>query len=225
LLNQEEIMPGKIRRMRNSLSRDEILDAAEQIVRQEGIARLSMRNIADKLSCSVASPYAHFENLEEIIKSLIMRGEVILTGMLKEAVNSSKDSYEELGAIARAYWKFAQENKELHKLMFHSGDGLIHRKVLNVMPISYRVFLSMIKKGLKRGDFHVDRHFYPSVARTMWSWIYGLMVLDLTGVLRTGKSKSDPLEEGIAIFSELLRSGWRSKDSIKITRKNKNVLQ
>ena len=204
-------MSSKPRRIRNSLSRLEILDAAEQIVKSEGVGRLSMRNIAEKLSCSVASPYAHFENLEEIIKSLLIRGEGILTNMLRDAVKNSQDSYQELGGVARAYWRFAQENKELHKLMFHSGDG-VHRKVLNITPSSYRVYLSMVKRGLKKGDFHFNRQFYPSVARTMWSWIYGLIILDLTGVLKTKQSKSDPLEEGIAIFSELMRSGWKSPE-------------
>lgn len=202
-------MPEKNRRTRNSLSRNEILNVAEQIVRNDGVDKLSMRNIAKKLSCSVASPYAHFENLEEIIKNLIIRGEVILIGMLKKAVGEANNSFEELAEIAKAYWRFAQENKGLHILMFHSGEGLIHRKVLNIMPKSYRLFLSMLKRGQKRGEFNYDRNLYPSLARTMWSWIYGLMVLDLTNVLQTKRSSSAPLEEGIEIFSEILRSGLK----------------
>ncbi|MCB1143057.1 MAG: TetR/AcrR family transcriptional regulator [Leptospiraceae bacterium] len=205
-----DIVPKKKpRRSRNSLSQEEILDAAEDIVRTQGIAKLSMRNIAQKLSCSVASPYAHFDSLEEIAKGLIIRGEIILTGMLRKALRENDDTYDQLAGIARAYWQFSIENRELHKLMFHVGNELIHRKVLNVMPISYRIFLQTIKRGFQKGDFHVNRQFYPAVARTMWAWIYGLIVLELAGLL---SERRDPLEEGIAIFNELLKTGWKGKE-------------
>ncbi|MCB1191335.1 MAG: TetR/AcrR family transcriptional regulator [Leptospiraceae bacterium] len=203
-------IPKRKRRTRNSLTREEILHAAETIVNTEGVANLSTRRIADKLGCSVASPYAHFENYEEIVKCLIIRGEDILIGMLKSAVVTTNDSYEQISGIAKAYWQFAQEHKELHKLMFHTGPvGTIHRKALNVAPRSYRIFLITLKKGFDNGQFHIKRKNYPAFARTMWAWIYGLMVLDLTGVLQTKHSDNDPLDEGIALFSDMLRVGWK----------------
>ena len=42
-----------------------------------------MRRIAHRLGCSVASPYTHFENQEEIIRYLILEGEKKLTKYLK----------------------------------------------------------------------------------------------------------------------------------------------
>ncbi len=200
----------KKRRTRNSLTREEILNAAEAIVNTEGVANLSTRRIADRLGCSVASPYAHFENYEEIVKCLIIRGEDILIRMLKSSLTLTNDSYEQIGGIAKAYWKFAQEHKELHKLMFNTGPvGTIHRKALNVAPRSYRIFLATLKKGFDNGQFHIERKNYPAFARTMWAWIYGLMVLDLTGVLQTKHSDNNPLDEGIALFSDMLRVGWK----------------
>lgn len=203
-------IPPKKRRTRNSLTRKEILDAAETIVNTEGVENLSTRKIADKLGCSVASPYAHFENYEEIVKCLIIRGEDILISMLKSAMSSTNDNYKQVEAIARAYWEFAQKHKELHKLMFNTGPiGTIHRKALNVAPRSYRIFLNTLKKGFDSGEFNINRKDYPAFARTMWAWIYGLMVLDLTGVLQTKHSDNSPLDEGIALFLDLLRTGWK----------------
>jgi AcrR family transcriptional regulator len=201
---------NKSRRVRNSLSQSEIIDAAQKIIQSDGISRLSMRNIAEELKCSVASPYAHFNSIEDIVKGLIIRGEVILTNMLKEAELKFRDPYDQLAEIARAYWKFSKDNKELHKLMFHptSDGGLIHRKVTNILPMSYRIFLKAIQRAFQTGQIHLNKNFYPAIARTMWAWIYGLVVLDLAGLVSEDKK---PLEDGIYIFTELLKKGWNGQ--------------
>lgn len=203
---------SKKRRTRNSLSKEEILDAAESILNTEGIKNLSMRKIAIKLSCSVASPYAYFESIEDIAKGLVQRGEETLKKMIKEYQEKApEDSFSQLEAIARAYWAFARTHRELHKIMFQIGEGIIHRKVIPVMPYSYRTFLSIIKRGIETGEFKFRRKDYPALARTMWSWMYGLIMLDLTQILHLSEEKNDPLEEGITFFQELLRQGWSTK--------------
>ncbi|MGN1327583.1 MAG: TetR/AcrR family transcriptional regulator, partial [Clostridia bacterium] len=56
-------MPTKIR-----ISKDMILDAAFEIVRKEGIEKLSNRELANKLKCSIRPIYYQFENVEEMQK-------------------------------------------------------------------------------------------------------------------------------------------------------------
>jgi AcrR family transcriptional regulator len=196
----------KSRRTRNSLSQKEILDAAEAIVKKEGLSHLSMRRIADKLNCSVASPYAHFTSLEEICKGMLQRGEGILTASMKEALKNTDDTFDQLFELAKAYWKFAKENREMHKLMFNNGidSTPLHRKALTAIPASYRIFLETIRKGMKTGEFNFTEKEYPAICRTLWSWIYGLIVLDLSGVLQRKRGDIRPLEEGLAIFKKLL---------------------
>ena len=79
----------KPRRIRNSLNRTEILSTALNIIHTSGVESLSMRMIAKHLNCSVASPYAHFKNQEEIIQALLYQGEQKLTTDLNLAKDSS----------------------------------------------------------------------------------------------------------------------------------------
>ncbi len=203
-----ETQKTKKRRVRNSLSQKEILDVAEAILVEEGIHNLSMRKITNRLGCSVASPYAYFSSIEEIAKGLLQRGEETLKKMIRDFQDQApKDSFSQLGAVARAYWAFARQHREFHKLMFQVGEGILHRKLFSVISPSYRIFLSTLKKGIESGEFKFQRKDYPSLARTMWAWIYGLIVLDLTGILHLNQEKNDPLEEGISLFNELLRQG------------------
>lgn len=195
-----------IRRNRNSISKEEILQTAMETLRTEGVDSLSMRNIAQKMGCSVASPYAYFQSREEIIQALILLGEKTLTSQLEAARNSSNDVYVQLDKIARAYWDFSRENRELHKLMFNSISGKLYRQTFPSLPTSYRVFLDTIRQGIRSGEIKFNRSNYHAIARTLWSWMYGLIVLDMNDIMRKKKS-FDPIQEGIQLFQLLLRRG------------------
>lgn len=194
------------RRVRGSLTREEILNASIEILQEEGVEHLSMRRIAKKLGCSVASPYTHFQSQEEIIRHLILEGEKKLTSDLRKAQDKTKDVYSQLDAIARAYWNFSEENKELHKLMFNAVGGRLYRNAFPSLPTSYRVFLETIRSGIATNEIRFSRQEYPAIARTMWSWMYGLIVLEMNEILRKRKD-SDPIQEGIYLFKLLLKRG------------------
>ncbi len=193
------------RRKRGSLSREEIIQAARSVLQEEGLDQLSMRRISDRLECSIASPYAYFEGIDAIIRILILEGERELTDMLKKARAQSDEVFQQLKDIAHTYWSFSTSNRELHKLMFN-GSVSLHRQAFPTLPTAYRVFLDTIRRGIQRGDIRFHRSRYRAVARTMWAWIYGIIVLEMSDVLRTGHSTA-PLEEGIELFSILLKTG------------------
>lgn len=195
------------RRSRNSLNPAEILDASLTIIKNEGIESLSMRRIAKQLNCSVASPYAHFKNQQEIIQQLISLGEKKLTEDLRKAKAGENDVLNQLSAIAHTYWNFASENKELHKLMLNAIGGNEKEKIFTYTPTSYRVFLDTLRRGVKSGEIRFSRSKYHAIARTMWAWIYGLIVLELTVADNLQRSNVDPVEEGIYFFKKLLRQG------------------
>ncbi|TGM10201.1 TetR/AcrR family transcriptional regulator [Leptospira barantonii] len=193
------------RRSRNSLNRENIVQVAMEILQEEGIEGLSMRKIAEKLDCSVASPYSHFKSQEEIIQVLIAKGETELTQLLRNAQRNGKNSFEKLAGIARAYWDFSLNNKELHKVMFNTVHGHMHRKAFPSLPTSYRVFLETIRNGCSSKEFKLPKAEYPAIARMMWAWMYGLMVLDLTNMLKRRRGgKDDPLSEGFLYFRRIL---------------------
>ena len=52
------------------ISKDDILRAALEIVRNDGIERVSNREIAKKLNCSIRPIYYQFENSEDLLNEL-----------------------------------------------------------------------------------------------------------------------------------------------------------
>ena len=197
----------KSRRVRGSLSREEILGAALEILHREGLEKLSMRNIARKLGCSVASPYAYFKNQEDIVRTLIIQGEADLTERLQKARRSSEDVFEQLTAIAYTYWDFATEHRELHRVMFGTAmGGATYRRVFPSLPTSYRVYLEALRSGSQSGAIPHGRDQYRAIARTMWAWMFGVITLEMTDLVHA-RPVNHPIEEGIRMFIALLRSG------------------
>ena len=207
------IAKKRTRRVRNSLNRAEILSAALKIIQTDGVESLSMRSIAKHLNCSVASPYTHFKNQEEIIQALLYSGEQKLTADLNIARASTENPFGQITAIAHTYWQFSVENQGLHKLMFSAGGGL-HKKLF-AAPSSYRVFLKTVRDGLKKESSEMPRPRYNSIARTMWAWMYGLLVLQMTEILNREKLKQDPIEEGMLVFKTLFRNAIDEEKSKK----------
>ncbi|MCB1168458.1 MAG: TetR/AcrR family transcriptional regulator, partial [Leptospiraceae bacterium] len=182
-LNKKE----RSRRIRGSLSREEILGAALEILHQESLEKLSMRNIARKLGCSVASPYAYFKSQEDIVRTLIIQGEADLTDRLQKARRSSNDVFEQLTAIAYTYWDFATENRELHRVMFGTTmGGATYRRVFPSLPTSYRVYLEALRYASQTGAIPHGRDQYRAIARTMWAWMFGVITLEMTDMVHAG---------------------------------------
>ena len=111
--------------------------------------------------------------------------------------------YVQLEAIARTYWRFATENRELHKLMINMG---IYRKTFLTIPTSYRVFLETLRRGINSGEIRYPRSRYRAIAGTMWAWIYGVLVLEMNDLLRSTPGL-DPIGSGIRLFQEMLQKG------------------
>jgi AcrR family transcriptional regulator len=61
---------GRIRRARGSLSREEILVAAREIVERDGLRQLSMPTLAKHLKSGVASIYWYFTSKEDLVDAL-----------------------------------------------------------------------------------------------------------------------------------------------------------
>lgn len=98
-------MPKNIR-----ISKDMILEAAFEIVRQFGIEKLSNRELANKLKCSIRPIYYQFENVEELQKELYSKIEKYFYDFLLNNMVEEIPKYKQVGIN---YIKFAKKGKKV----------------------------------------------------------------------------------------------------------------
>lgn len=118
-------MPVTERRKRRRLVlREAILDAARTIVRDDGLAALTMRRIADAVDYAPASLYAHFANREALLAELCHEGMTALLLDLEGALQPARDPRARLVALGMAYVRFALERPETYRLIFMEDPAL-----------------------------------------------------------------------------------------------------
>lgn len=179
-------------------TRKSILDAALQIVKQEGWPALSMRKIADMIEYTAPIIYEYFSNKEGILFELTRQGYIHLGEKIKAARDSKTNAEEQLEAMWLAYWDFAFAESEFYQLMY--GVQVNCCEMYKKMPeaeYTTDLFYNAIEKLLTKvpiSDDASDLKYY-----TFWSLIHGLISLNLVQ-----KGAND------AINQEILRSAIKA---------------
>ncbi|WP_245975163.1 TetR/AcrR family transcriptional regulator [Deminuibacter soli] len=160
--------------------RCQILDAAWQIVKEEGWQSLSMRKIADRIEYTSPIIYGHFENKEALLQEFTRKGFVKLCEMIRAAYQAHIDNAPaRLEAMWMAYWNFAFANRESYQLMYGVEMGCCTIK--NGIPESEEcaeMINSTIQEIIASGK-HPDAD--PCLKYfTCWSVVHGLISINIT---------------------------------------------
>ncbi|MBQ0010486.1 MAG: WHG domain-containing protein [Ruminococcus sp.] len=162
-------MPPKVR-----ISRDEIIAGALSLVRKEGTASLNARNIAGVLGCSTQPVFSNFSTMEELKNAVLDKAGAIYDGYLKREVASGE--YPAYKASGMAYIRFADEEKELFKLLFmrdRSGEPYdTEKENWQVACRTVQEYLGVTAECAER--FHME----------MWALVHGIAVMLATNYLK-----------------------------------------
>ena len=161
-------------------TRANILEAALEIVKEDGWQSLSMRKIADKIEYTAPIIYEYFANKEGILMELTRLGNGLLLKDFK-AAQSTKDTPEkQLEAMWIAYWNFAFVHKELYQLMFGVDMNCCElTKNLPEAEAARKLMFEVIAEIMTDKNPEIDticRKYY-----TFWSIIHGLISINLVG--------------------------------------------
>lgn len=117
-------MPPKVK-----ITKEAILEAAIEILREKGVSGINARDIAKSLGCSVQPIFRCFQNMEHLKTELYKRAEHLFEGYLDAGPQRHRIPF--LG-IGLAYVAFAREEKNLYKLIFMS-DGFHGRSLTGII--------------------------------------------------------------------------------------------
>ena len=151
------------------ISKEMILDSAVEIVRLYGMTKLSNRELANKLKCSIRPIYYQFENVEKMQEELYLKIEqyfykFILDNMVKEI-----PKYKQVGIN---YIKFAKKEKKLFQTLFMTDVGLTPDAFVSKAGEDYKEIEKFIKisANIKEEDI---KDFHTK----MWIFCHGIATL------------------------------------------------
>ena len=193
-------------------SRERILKAAVELMTKQGLAPLSMREVASRAGVSHQAPYHYFENREAILAAIAEEGFNKFNATLESASGST--AVARLIAAGRAYIGFALSHPAHFQVMFR--PELVNLdKYPSALAEANRGFatLESLIDGLVKEKF-LPASRADGMVILAWSFVQGLSGLLLEGPLprmASGDLKSnDEIESALRAFEFLIsRRGRR----------------
>lgn len=98
------------------VSKEEIVHAALDVVREGGMASLNARVLSAKLQCSTQPIFSQYDAMETLKRDVMRAAYGIYEHYLKQEMQSG--AYPPYKACGMGYIRFAKEEKELFRLLF-----------------------------------------------------------------------------------------------------------
>ena len=158
-----------------SITKEMIIDAAFNITKEKGFSKLSNREIAKYLNCSIRPIYYQFKNSEDLMNELNKVMIKFFYDFLTNNMNDEMPKYKQTGIN---YIKFAKEEKNIFKVLFMSKTNLSINEFIDVADGNFNevekyinMSTSLVGKDLK--SFHVK----------MWLFTHGIATLIASGAV------------------------------------------
>lgn len=167
----------RARRGEGSKLRDDILDAAEQLLVDAGsMDAVSMRGIAEQVGCTPPAIYLHFDDKEELFFHVCARRFTEFAAALTGAGQDATDPADELRRMGRAYVRYGLERPEHYQVLF--GDKVL--TAVDDVPVddlpgmdAFEALVDVIRRGVVDGAF---RQVDPlTAAMAVWGAVHGLV--------------------------------------------------
>ncbi len=104
-------MPPKVK-----ITKEEIVDAAVELVRKNGDQAINARTIASMLCCSTQPVFSNFATMADLRLAVVGKADELCGQYMKREEESGQ--YPAYKASGMAYIRFAKEEKELFRLLY-----------------------------------------------------------------------------------------------------------
>lgn len=162
------------------VSKDEIIDAAVEVLRDGGFAAINARSVAKKLGCSTQPIYFSFQNMDELKAALTERAIQLHIQRVRDSLRIHEGHDSRYSSYGMGFVKFAAEEKQLFRWLYLEGEQM--GPYQNDVLIPEIINVIMDEFGYSED---VSRRFHQD----MIYFTYGLAILANTDHLHLPETK------------------------------------
>lgn len=161
-------------------TKEAIIDAAVEVLREGGAAAINARSVAKKLGCSTQPIYLSFQSMDELKAAMTQRAIALHTQHVRDSLRSHEASgsvysrYSRYSTYGMGFVKFAAEERHLFRWLYLDGeqpgsyqDDMLLPEIIEAIVNEYGYTEELAEK------LHKDMAYYS----------YGLALLANTGHL------------------------------------------
>ena len=174
-----------------------------EIVGQEGVAGLSLREVAKRSKVSPGAVYRHFPGKEALLAAIAAEGFAALNAAFDAALAAVPPtrSVERLRALGSAYISLALEHNGLYRLMFGVGQTA-HARESRLAEQSARAYTTLENAVAACCAPDADAGAVTAATVAAWSLVHGYAMLRLDGQLAS--LRSDGIPDATGVLSSLI---------------------
>jgi AcrR family transcriptional regulator len=132
-----------------------LIQGGLELIEEQGIRALTLREIGDRLGVSRSAPCRHFKDKTELLSAISQAGFIVFGNLIAEAKSSAGDGFAaQIDAILIAYVRFANEHRARFEVMFSAlleGGG-----TAEASGRAYIILLETIREAQQRGEVRPD---------------------------------------------------------------------
>lgn len=188
-----------------------LLDAAELVLRRDGIRGLTLRAIAREAGVSHTAPQHHFGDTAGVLSELAASGHRRLASTMADSAAGTEPGQARRKAIARGYVSFARDNPALLHLMSR-GEMLdaTRPSLVEARRASARALAGAVDDGApvsaEGGSGAFNRlEAAQAIAMTAgWAYVHGLALLLIDGRLNALANSTEGIENAEALVDAVI---------------------
>lgn len=167
-------------------TREEIIAAALDLVREKGMQALTARDIGNRLGISARPVFTAFKNMEEVQQEVRKAARNRFRGYAEKAVNYSP-AFKQMGMQMIL---FAKEEPRLYELLFMRNDGAPH--FLEEGYLSRDEIAASSVKTIQK-DYGLTYEDARTLFHHVWIFTFGIGALCATGVCSFSEEEMNEL--------------------------------
>jgi len=166
--------------------RQELLSHGLALLEQQGIAALSLRELAKGLGVSAAAVYRHFTDKDALLGEIALQGFLLLDQVFAEVLRRETETpRERLRSLGLAYISFALEHRHLYRLMFGSGACLMQDEGSEQQQQGMAPYLRLQETVAACCGPEAAPEKVAAATIAAWAMVHGFVMLRQEGLLST----------------------------------------
>lgn len=161
-------MPPKVR-----ITKERILEAALELVRSSGTDALNARKLAKRLNCSTQPIFSNFENMEQLKLAVVGEAHRMYWQLVEQV--TAEGAYPTYKSSGMAYIRFAQQERELFKLLYmrdrSAEEDTVDAETGKLVRHHLQTAMGLSEEDAMR--FHLE----------MWTVVHGFATMAATGFM------------------------------------------
>ena len=156
-------------------NRNEIIDTALCITREQGIEAVTARELGNRLGSSARPIFTVFNSMDEVKELVILKSKELYGQYVEEGLNQ-ETAFKGVGI---AYIRFAIEQPKLFQLLFMMPvEG--NKDISMILPVIDDNYDKILKSV--QGPYCLEKQAAENIYQHLWTYTHGIATMIATGI-------------------------------------------